>query len=240
MSSESKSDSPIPPELQYMHTFPLSEKVIRNSLDWFTFVISRSRSSLELEKNRQQKNDPALFSFLTDMQNLREEIHLSDEQSDQYLKGAVFGVMLLENQYQHLGLMLPPVNEKTIAAYFKTLITDRDAKNNNDMQYNVLIAAQPTMHKGPITPNALLKQFQTSPSNPLLKDVQLKFKTNSGIAYEQMWESEPHLADAVPDMNNVLDDGRRGFYLGVLDAYAPFKMDHVVGPYAEILDTLEF
>ncbi len=239
MSIESEQGFPTP-ELQHMFTFPISEKAVRDSIDWYTYVTSRSPYYFEVEKDKQQRNDNALFSYLEHMSKLRNEIHLSEEQSAQYMNGAVFGVNLLANQYQHVGLELPPSNEHAVATYFKSLITDRDARKNSDMKYNILVATQPGILKTPITPKALTERMVANYSDPLLKEVQIRFKTNSAVFQEQMLESEPELANASTAIGNLVDSGKRGFILGILDVYAPFKMDHVVGPYVEVLDVLEF
>jgi hypothetical protein len=156
------------------------------------------------------------------------------------MNGAVFGVNVLANQFEHVGLVLPQANKAALATYFKSLITNHNNFKNLDMQYNILVATEPGMLKGPITPRRLMERFRENPSDPVLYDVKKRFNQNSTEALSRMWNSEPNLISAVPAMNNVLNEGRRGFFLGMLDAYAPFKMDHVVGPYVEILDRLEF
>lgn len=239
MSIESQNGYPLP-ELQYMYTFPISDKAVIDSVDWYAYVTSRSPYYFDVEKGKQQRNDPTLFTYLEHMRGLRSEIHLSEEQDAQYMNGAVFGVTLLANQYQHVGLELPPSNEHAVATYFKSLITDKDARENNDTQYNILVATQPSMLKAPITPKVLTERIAGNNADPLLKEVQKKFKANSAVFQEQMLKSEPELANANTAIGNLVESGRRGFFLGILDVYAPAKMDHVVGPYVEILDTLEF
>ncbi len=239
MSAESRPGSHMP-EFQHMHTFPLSEKAVGDSIAWLSYVTARSPENLRIEENTMKSLDPDLYAFFAQMYELRGQIQLSEEQLAQYMNGAIFGVNVLANQFEHVGLVLPPANKAALATYFKSLITNHNNFKNIDMQYNILVVTQPGMLKGPVTPIRLKERFRENPSDPLLYDVEKRFNQNSTDSLARMWKSEPHLKAAVPALNNVLDDGRRGFFLGMLDAYAPFKMDHVVGPYAEVLDTLGF
>lgn len=239
MSAESQPGSPMP-EFQNMYAFPLSEKAVGDSIAWLLYVTARSPENLKIEENTLKNLDPDLYAYFAQMYELRGQIQLSEEQLAQYMNGAVFGVNVLANQFEHVGLVLPPANKAALGTYFKSLITNHNNFKNLDMHYNILVATQPGMLKGPVTPLQLAKRFRENPSDPILYDVEKRFNQNSTEALTRMWNSEPHLTAAVPAINNVLDEGRRGFFLGILDAYAPFKMNHVVGPYAEILDDLKF
>lgn len=239
MSKESESGSSVP-ESRYMRAFPLTEKAIEDSSAWLLYVTSHPSQNLKIETKRMQKTDPTLYAYLGQMYELRRQLQLSEEQLAQYPYGAIFGVNVLTNQFAQIGLTLPHANKMALATYFKSLITNHDNFKNLDMQYNILVATQPGMVKGPVTPSRLAEMYRKNPSNQLLLDIQERFNNNSSDALGRMWRSEPHLSTAVPDINNIIDEGRRGFFQGLLDVYAPFKMEHVVGPYVEILDQLEF
>lgn len=239
MSKEVQPGSQIP-EFQQIHTFPLSEKAVGDSIAWLSYVTARSPENLNLEEETIRSLDPVLYAYFAQMYELRKQIQLSDEQLAQYMNGAVFGVNVLANQFDHVGLVLPQANKAALATYFKSLITNHNNFKNIDIHYDVLVATQPGMLKGPVTPLKLKGRFNENPSDPLLHKIEKRFNQNSNETLSRMWSSEPYLSEAVPAINNILDEGKRGFFLGVLDAYAPFKMDHIVGPYVEIIDALKF
>jgi hypothetical protein len=239
MSAES-SPNPPKPEFENPVVFPISEKAIGDTLAWLSYFTSLTEANLKIEEKHLGALDSNLANYFKSMGELRSQLQLTEEQLEQYRHGSIFGINLLTNQFASVGLQLPQANKSALSTYFKSLITNPWSRHNTDVRYLTLVGVQPGMMKGPITPPVLTEMFSKAPSDKLLLGVKETFDKNTDEKLRQMWNGESNLAKAVPAIKNVIGEGQRGFYLGLMDGYWPYNIDHVIGPYAELLDQLEF
>lgn len=231
-----------PTEFEPYSAFPIAEHSIRSSITLLSALCQPNQGFFASQRERLAHDDPFFDMYLSDMHKLRNRLHLTYELSASYDVGVVFAFNLLKEQYASRGLVLGAVDTDAVKTHFKTLLL-KSPDTITDTNYAGLLRHQPSTIKTSTTPSLLLSMSESPDGlgRPFWDTATSTFVDKSHEAVGNMWEQEKYLKDAIPALRNCVgSDHFEAFAFGLSDFYWPHQIDQTIGPYAQVLDGLEY